>query len=142
MRMKPVDYNTLQSVSKPARYIGGEVNQVVKPDGEVRARFALAFPDTYEIGMSHAGIKVLYQILNSIPGVWAQRVFAPWHDMAGALLRSGTELFSLEEKRPVRLFDVVGFSSSTSFPTPRLSECSSWPGFLCALPNAKRAIPS
>lgn len=108
--MKPVDYNTLQSVSKPARYIGGEVNQVVKPDGEVRARFALAFPDTYEIGMSHAGIKVLYQILNSIPGVWAQRVFAPWHDMAGALLRSGTELFSLEEKRPVRLFDVVGFS--------------------------------
>ncbi len=108
--MKPVDYSTLQSVSKPARYIGGEVNQVIKPDSEVRARFALAFPDTYEIGMSHAGIKVLYQILNSIPGVWAQRVFAPWHDMAGALLKSGTELFSLEENRPVRLFDVVGFS--------------------------------
>jgi radical SAM family uncharacterized protein len=108
--MKPVDYSTLQSVSKPARYIGGEVNQVVKPDNEVRARFALAFPDTYEIGMSHAGLKVLYQILNSIPGIWAQRVFAPWHDMAGALLKNGTELFSLEEKRPVRLFDVVGFS--------------------------------
>lgn len=110
MRMKPVDYSTLQSVSKPARYIGGEVNQVVKPDSEVRARFALAFPDTYEIGMSHAGIKVLYQILNSIPGIWAQRIFAPWHDMADALLKNRAELFSLEEKRPVRLFDVVGFS--------------------------------
>lgn len=108
--MKPVDYSTLQSVSKPARYIGEEVNQVVKPDSEVLARFALAFPDTYEIGMSHAGLKVLYQTLNSIPGIWAQRVFAPWHDMAGALFKNGTELFSLEEKRPVRLFDVVGFS--------------------------------
>ncbi len=108
--MKPVDYSTLQSVSKPARYIGEEVNQVVKPDSEVLARFALAFPDTYEIGMSHAGLKILYQTLNSIPGIWAQRVFAPWHDMAGALFKNGTELFSLEEKRPVRLFDVVGFS--------------------------------
>lgn len=108
--MNPIGYKILQSVSKPARYIGGEVNEVIKPDHEVRVRFALAFPDTYEIGMSHAGIKVLYDILNSIAGVWAQRVFAPWHDMAEALLKEGRELYSLEEKRPLRRFDVVGFS--------------------------------
>jgi len=110
MHMNPVDYRTLQSVAKPGRYIGGEINEVVKPDHEVHTRFALAFPDTYEIGMSHAGIKILYHTLNSIPGVWAQRVFAPWHDMADALLEGGIGLYSLEEKRPLRLFDVVGFS--------------------------------
>ena len=108
--MNQLDCALLHSVSKPARYIGGEVNEVIKPDGEVRARFALAFPDTYEIGMSHAGLKVLYHILNSIPGIWAQRVFAPWHDMAEAMRAGGIELSSLEEKRPLRLFDVVGFS--------------------------------
>lgn len=108
--MTPVDYRILQSVTKPGRYIGGEVNEVIKPGHEVRARFALAFPDTYEIGMSHAGLKVLYHTLNSIPGIWAQRVFAPWHDMAEALQKDGIELYSLEEKRPIRLFDVVGFS--------------------------------
>ena len=108
--MSQRDCALLYSVSKPARYIGGEVNEVIKPEGEVQARFALAFPDTYEIGMSHAGLKVLYHILNAIPGIWAQRAFAPWHDMAEAMRSSGMELDSLEEKRPLRLFDVVGFS--------------------------------
>ncbi|MCE5275489.1 MAG: TIGR03960 family B12-binding radical SAM protein [Deltaproteobacteria bacterium] len=100
----------LQTVSKPARYIGGEINQVVKGDGETRVRFALAFPDIYEIGMSHAGIKILYHILNSMPGVWAQRVFAPWHDLASLLTLNDTPLVSLEEGRPLSHFDVVGFS--------------------------------
>ena len=100
----------LASIARPARYIGAEVNQVIKDPGEVRVRFALAFPDTYEIGMSHAGIKILYHILNAMHGVWAQRVFAPWPDMAEFLERSDTPLFSLEEKRPVHDFDVLGFS--------------------------------
>jgi len=108
--VNPLNPELLYTITKPGRYIGGEVNEVIKPDAETRVRFALAFPDTYEIGMSHAGIKILYHILNSIPGVWAQRVFAPWHDMAHALREKRIELFSLEEKRPIRQFDVVGFS--------------------------------
>ncbi len=100
----------LETVSRPARYVGGEVNQVVKPHGEVKVRFALAFPDVYEIGMSHLGIKILYNILNSMQGVWAQRVFAPWHDMAALMREGGIPLASLEEARGLKDFDVVGFS--------------------------------
>ncbi len=102
--------NLLESITKPARYIGGEVNQVIKKDDEVKVRFALAFPDVYEIGMSHAGIKILYNILNSMPGIWAQRVFAPWHDLAEQLTRHNIPLASLEEGRPISQFDIVGFS--------------------------------
>ncbi|MGC9323413.1 MAG: TIGR03936 family radical SAM-associated protein [Desulfomonilia bacterium] len=104
------DVRLFSSVIRPGRYIGGEVNQVVKNPSDVRVRFALAFPDVYEIGMSHAGIKILYNILNTIPSVWAQRVFAPWHDMAREMQLRKIPLFSLEEKRPVRDFDVLGFS--------------------------------
>jgi radical SAM superfamily enzyme YgiQ (UPF0313 family) len=104
------DPGILYKAQKPGRYLGGEVNEVVKDGPGVDVRFALAFPDTYEIGMSHAGIKILYSILNAIPGVWAQRVFAPWHDMAGAMKAKGLELCSLEENRPLKSFDVVGFS--------------------------------
>lgn len=100
----------LETVLRPLRYAGGEVNQVVKRPEEVRVRFALAFPDVYEIGMSHMGIKILYHILNAIPGVWAQRVFAPWHDMASLMRARGVPLVSLEEKRRLRDFDVAGFS--------------------------------
>lgn len=103
-------HHLLDSISRPARYIGGEVNQVVKRPVEVRVRFALAFPDVYEIGMSHAGIKILYHLLNAMEGVWAQRVFAPWHDLAGLLDHEGIPLASLEEGRPLSDFDVVGFS--------------------------------
>jgi len=100
----------LHTITRPTRYLGGEINQIVKPAEEVRVRIALAFPDVYEIGMSHAGIKILYQILNAMPGVWAQRVFAPWHDMAVALKETDTPLFSLEEHRPLSQFDILGFS--------------------------------
>lgn len=99
-----------ETISKPARYIGGEINQVIKAGDEIKVRFALAFPDIYEIGMSHAGIKILYHILNSMPSVWAQRVFAPWHDLASLLSSNDIPLKSLEEGRPLSLFDVVGFS--------------------------------
>lgn len=100
----------LASLARPARYIGGEVNQILKDPPTVKIRFALAFPDLYEIGMSHAGLRILYHILNAMPGVSAQRVFAPGPDMAEALLRQGLPLTSLEEHRPVHAFDIVGFS--------------------------------
>src|SRR5208337_1726546 len=103
-------HDLLESITKPSRYIGGEVNQIIKPDDEVKVRFALAFPDIYEIGMSHAGIKILYNILNFMPGVWAQRVFAPWPDLAEQLSRKNIALTSLEEGRPLSQFDIVGFS--------------------------------
>ena len=105
-----IDPKILYHITKPSRYLGGEINEVIKPDKEVQVRFALAFPDIYEIGMSHAGMKILYAILNAMPGVWAQRVFAPWHDMAQAHAHNSILLYSLEEKRPLNTFDIVGFS--------------------------------
>lgn len=105
-----IDPEILYRITKPLRYAGGEINEVIKPDDEVLVRFALAFPDVYEIGMSHAGIKILYALLNAMPGIWAQRVFAPWHDMAQALSHNNISLYSLEEKRPLKSFDIIGFS--------------------------------
>ncbi|MDT8274405.1 MAG: B12-binding domain-containing radical SAM protein, partial [Desulfomonilia bacterium] len=75
--MNRYDTMLLSRVARPGRYLGGEVNEIVKDSSEITVRFALAFPDVYEIGMSHAGIKILYHILNFMPYVWAQRVFAP-----------------------------------------------------------------
>jgi radical SAM superfamily enzyme YgiQ (UPF0313 family) len=104
-------HDLLESVAKPGRYIGGEVRtRPSRTTAAIRARFALAFPDVYEIGMSHAGIKILYHTLNAMDGVWAQRVFAPWSDLAERMGREGIPLSSLEEGRPLSRFDVVGFS--------------------------------
>ena len=98
----------LSRVEKPARYIGGEWNSVVKEDAETR--FALLFPDVYEIGMSHLGSRILYHALNSQQGVACERAFAPWPDMEQALIDEREPLFSLETKRPLNEFDILGFS--------------------------------
>ena len=98
----------LSTVEKPARYVGGEYNSIVKPEADVR--FALCFPDVYEIGMSHVGSRILYHILNEAEGVACERVFAPWPDMEQALTDVGMPLFSLETMRPLMQFDIVGFS--------------------------------
>src|SRR5512145_2901619 len=100
----------LASVSRPTRYIGGEWNQVVKDHREVLLTFALAFPDVYEIGMSHLGFRILYSLLNSRPDTAAERVCCPWPDMADALRRHRRPLSSLESGTPLSEFDVVGFS--------------------------------
>ncbi len=105
-----VKEDSLYRIKKPLRYTGGEINQVLKEPSRISVRFALAFPDVYEVGMSHAGIKILYHVLNSMQGVWAQRVFAPYPDMAGVLESEDIPLYSLEEKRPLKDFDVLGFS--------------------------------
>lgn len=97
-------------IEKPARYMGGELGSVLKPDAFVR--FALCFPDTYEVGMSHLGSAILYEILNDRPDTWAQRVYAPWPDMGQVLRQNGAMLCSLEEDRPLNAFDIVGFNLS------------------------------
>jgi len=98
----------LRSVTRPARYTGGEWNSLVKPQAQVR--LALAYPDVYEVGMSTLGLAILYELVNAHPHFAAERVYAPWPDMEAALRREGVPLFSLESKRPLAAFDLLGFS--------------------------------
>ncbi len=100
----------LPLVEKPARYVGGEWNAVHKSAGDVSTRIALCFPDTYEIGMSHLGLKILYSLLNKREGWAAERVYAPWPDMEAKLREREIPLLSLESYTPLNDFDVVGFS--------------------------------
>lgn len=100
----------LLSVSKPGRYTGGEWNSVIKGDEGIECRVALAFPDLYEIGMSHVGLKILYSLLNERCDIACERSFAPWHDMEKIMRERAIPLFSLETKRPLNKFDLVGFS--------------------------------
>ncbi len=100
----------LKRVSRPGRYIGGEFNEVQKDPREVDVRLALGFPDIYEIGMSHLGLKLLYHILNQRPDVWCERVFAPWHDMEELLRQEQLPLYTLESKSALCDMDIVGFT--------------------------------
>ena len=100
----------LPQVQKPARYVGGEYGQVVKDKAEVRLRVAFCFPDTYEIGMSNIGMRILYGVMNNMDGVWCERVFAPWGDMEQQLRQEGIPLYALESQDPVRDFDLVAFT--------------------------------
>lgn len=100
----------LHRVSHPARYTGGEWNSVRKDWSEVDIKVALAYPDAYEIGMSNMGLTILYDLLNARPEALAERVFAPWTDMAAEMRKAGIPLFSLESRRPLADFDILGFS--------------------------------
>ena len=100
----------LRSVEKPGRYIGGEYHQIVKNKADIRCRFAFCFPDTYEIGMSNLGVRILYDVLNREPDIWCERVYAPWTDMKEKMAEHGVPLTALESGDPVRDFDLVGFS--------------------------------
>lgn len=100
----------LKKVQKPARYVGGEHNQVVKSTDNVTIRFALCFPDTYEIGMSNLGMRIIYGVLNNIENVYCQRVFAPWHDMEELMRAENIPLYALESHEPINEFDIIGFS--------------------------------
>jgi radical SAM family uncharacterized protein/radical SAM-linked protein len=105
-----VNYDVLSVVKKPARYIGGEFNSVYKDPNKTQVRIALAFPDVYEVGMSHLGLKILYNILNSQESIYAERVFAPWPDMEQQMRERGIPLLTLETAHEVRKMDMVGFS--------------------------------
>ncbi|MBE6886368.1 MAG: TIGR03960 family B12-binding radical SAM protein [Ruminococcaceae bacterium] len=100
----------LQRVQKPARYTGGEFGSIVKDKAEVDVRFAFCFPDTYEIGMSHLGMKILYHLTNEMEGVWCERVFAPAPDMQAEMEREEIPLFALESRDPIGEFDFIGFT--------------------------------
>ncbi len=104
----------LKTVEKPTRYTGGELNMRVKeltlPGGAARFRFALCFPDVYEIGMSHLGQRIVYNVLNERDDTYCERVYAPWFDMEEALRKNGLPIYSLETKTPIGEFDIVGFS--------------------------------
>jgi radical SAM family uncharacterized protein/radical SAM-linked protein len=109
----------LSGVAKPARYLGGEVNEVRKDWDGAQVRVALAFPDMYEVAMSHQGLHILYDVLNRRPDTLAERAYAVWPDLEAELCRTGRTLFTLESKRPLRDFDVVGFTLQyeLSYPT-------------------------
>ena len=100
----------LLRVQKPARYAGGEMGSVMKNKDEVDLRFAFCFPDLYEVGMSHLGMKILYSLINDQPGMWCERVFAPDTDFEAILRREGIPLYGLESFDPIREFDVIGFT--------------------------------
>lgn len=100
----------LPHVQKPGRYIGGELNSVIKSADEIAIRFAFCFPDTYEIGMSHLGMKILYSLLNQQDYIWCERVFAPWVDMEQQMRQIALPLYALESLDPLFEFDIIGFT--------------------------------
>ena len=103
-------HRILPTVQKPARYVGGEYGQIVKDKSQVDLRVAFCFPDTYEIGMSNIGMRILYGIMNEMDGVWCERVFAPWGDMEAAMRQHHIPLYALESRDPVKDFDLIAFS--------------------------------
>lgn len=100
----------LINVEKPVRYVGGEWNAIRKSHCDVDVKVLLAFPDTYEIGMSHLGLRILYSVLNRRDDVVCERTFMPWIDMYDAMMKSGIPLYSLESRKPAGTFDILGFS--------------------------------
>ena len=100
----------LPTVQKPARYTGGEWGEVQKDKKDVRVRVAFCFPDTYEIGMSNVGMRILYGVMNQMEGVWCERVFAPWGDMEEAMRKNDLPLWALESQERVKDFDMIAFT--------------------------------
>jgi radical SAM family uncharacterized protein len=100
----------LHKVNRPARYTGGEWNSVVKDRDKTPIKIALAYPDTYEIGMSNMAVPILYEIINGLTDALAERVYAPWTDMEAVMRENQIPLFSLESRRPLKEFDIIGFS--------------------------------
>ena len=110
MRKLALNDEILLNIEKPARYIGGEVNSVMKDKEKVDIRFAMCFPDVYEIGMSHLGIQILYDMFNRREDVWCERVYSPWLDLDKVMREKGIPLFALESQDPVRDFDFLGIT--------------------------------
>ena len=105
-----LEESILLSIEKPARYIGGEVNAVIKDKNDVDIRFAMCFPDLYEIGMSHLGIQIIYDMFNRRSDVWCERVYSPWLDLDKILRERHIPLFALESQDPVKDFDFLGIT--------------------------------
>ena len=110
MRKLALDDDILLEIEKPARYIGGEVNAVMKNVEDIDVRFAMCFPDVYEIGMSHLGIQILYDMFNRREDVWCERVYSPWHDLDKVMREQQIPLFALESQDPIKDFDFLGIT--------------------------------
>ena len=138
--MDPALEAILPKVQKPARYTGGEFGEIIKDKREVELRFALCFPDTYEIGMSNLGFRILYGVLNKLPGVWCERVFEPWSDTAEAMDGAGIPLYALESGDPLRDFDLIGFSVGYEMSFPGILHMLKMAGIGVAMGNAIEAV--
>ena len=110
MRKLFLEDRILRSVEKPARYIGGEMNAVVKDRDSVSVRYCMCFPDVYEIGMSHLGIQIIYDQLNRRADTWCERVYSPWPDLHKIMKEENIPLFALESQEEIRKFDFLGFT--------------------------------
>ena len=110
MRKLALSDEILMQVEKPARYIGNEVNSVMKEKDEMQVRFAMCFPDVYEIGMSHLGIQIIYDMLNRFEDVWCERVYSPWVDLDQVMRKEQIPLFALESQDPIKEFDFLGIT--------------------------------
>ena len=110
MRKLALSDEILLSIEKPARYTGGEVNSVMKDKNQVDIRFAMCFPDVYEIGMSHLGLQILYDMFNRREDTWCERVFSPWTDLDAVMRKRQIPLFALESQEPVKDFDFLGIT--------------------------------
>ena len=108
--MTDLKQRILTAVQKPARYTGGEWGEIRKNLADIRVRVAFCFPDTYEIGMSNVGMRILYGVMNRMEGVWCERVFAPWGDMEQAMGENNLPLWALESQEPVKNFDMIAFT--------------------------------
>ena len=110
LRKLALNDEILLNIEKPARYIGNEVNSVMKDKDQVDIRFAMCFPDVYELGMSHLGIQILYDMFNRRDDVWCERVYSPWHDLDKIMREKQIPLFALESQDPIRSFDFLGIT--------------------------------
>ena len=110
----------LPRVQKPARYVGGEFNAIMKDKSKVDTRVAFCFPDTYEIGMSNLGMRILYGVMNNIEGVWCERCFAPWGDMEQEMRNANIPLYALESFDPIKDFDIIALSIGYEMAVPAM----------------------
>ena len=110
MRKLALSDEILMKVEKPARYIGGEINSVMKDKNNISVRFAMCFPDVYEIGMSHLGIQILYDMFNQFEDTWCERVYSPWPDLDEIMRKEQIPLFALESQDPIKEFDFLGIT--------------------------------
>ena len=110
MRKLALSDEILLSIEKPARYIGNEVNSVRKDKEKIDVRFAMCFPDVYEIGMSHLGIQILYDMFNKREDIWCERVYSPWVDLDKVMREQNIPLFALESQDPIKDFDFLGIT--------------------------------
>ena len=110
MRKLALNDEILLNIEKPARYIGNEVNSVMKDKDQVDIRFCMCFPDVYEIGMSHLGIQILYDMFNQREDTWCERVYSPWPDLDKVMREEKIPLFALESQDPVKDFDFLGIT--------------------------------